>query len=148
MGVERRGVLEVYSNSVVEAMHTDLGPSVKISSMEFGIKNLRLSAPEAVNEMTLTLWNKGSSDNDQDGIDDSALYVQTLDISGLDSSTSVKLANGDGVSAGAQRVYYSGLIGGTADQLDEHFIRSKEAGTIFVFQQRFLGRNPEISHYR
>ena len=79
-----------------------------------------LLASGATNAMTVTVWNAGSPDNDQDGVTDAAIYVRTLDISGF-SGASIVSTNGTGVAAGKQRIYYQRLVGGTQSQLGAGF---------------------------
>ena len=117
-GWKSQGMIEVNSNAVVEALSTDRGRSVDFFSVGLGVSELSLSAPASSTKMSISLWNAGAPDNDGDSVTDAALYVKTLNLSGLPAGASVTLTNGTGVASGTARVYYSRLIGGSASQLD------------------------------
>ena len=129
-GWKTQGAIEIYSNATLEAMNTDHGAKVRYENMPFGINELRLTDPVGFNSMTVTLWNAGSPDNDQDGVSDSALYVKTLNITGL-SGAGMVLTNGTGVAAGKARIYYKNLVGGTSAQLGTNVVQILPYGLVF-----------------
>ena len=131
-GWKTQGAIEIYSNATIEAMNTDYGAKVRYENISFGINELRLTDPVGFNAMTVTVWNAGSPDNDQDGTNDTALYVKTLNITGL-SGAGMVLTNGTGVAAGKARIYYKNLVGGTPAQLGTNVVQILPYGLVFTF---------------
>ena len=103
-GWKSDGVVEFLTNSFFEAMSSDRGTNVLFSAQPFGVKSMRFSCPVS---LTNTLFNGGSTDNDGDGLTDSVVYVETLDLSGMAGGTSATLA-GSGITA--PKLYYANLI--------------------------------------
>ena len=133
-GWKIRGTIELQPDSFMEAMSTDLGRSIDVNNVGFGIRELRLAAPSGTTAATVSLWNADAADNDGDSATDAALYVKTLDLSGLPAGAVVSLGAGSGVTAGAQRVYYAKLVGGTAAQLDARFVALAPTATLIAIR--------------
>ena len=110
-GWKTQGSIECLSNATVEAMSSDRGTNVLFSADPFGVKSMACSC---ANNMTLTLANAGA-DNDKDSTTDAALYVDTLNLSGMGVGTTLGLA---GAGIVEPRVYYATLVNPAGVTLD------------------------------
>ena len=54
-GWKTGGAIELQTNAVFEAMSTDLGRSVNVVNVGFGIRELRLAAPSGTRPATVSL---------------------------------------------------------------------------------------------
>ena len=106
------GTIECLTNATFEAMSTDQGANVLFSADPFGVKSMNISC---ANNTTLTLFNGGAGDNDLDMATDAALYVETLNLTGMGAGTTLGL-NGSGIAA--PRLYYVTLVNPAGVTLD------------------------------
>ncbi len=127
-GWRSNGTLEVVSNAVLEALSTDRSARTIFAAIGFGINELRLSTAAA--SATVTVWNAGALDNDLDGTNDTALYVNKLNVSGL-GGAGVVLANSGVPNV---RLYYQTLVGGTVNQLGAGFVPLLPGGVVFTLR--------------
>lgn len=102
-GLKGAGTLAFGDTNIVEALTSDRGTNVVLSAMPFAVNRMAVLTNA---NFALTLWNQGHVDNDRDGTNDAALYVGTLDLTGMQSGRSLSLA-GSGIAA--PRLYYSAL---------------------------------------
>jgi len=102
-GLKSAGTINIGSNSYFEALSTDRGTNAVISQQPFYLNELAFNLS---GDSTLTLWNDGHLDNDQDATNDAALYVTTLDLSAVPGGNTLTLA-GDGIAS--PKLYYQNI---------------------------------------
>lgn len=109
-GLDTQGEIRVASDGVsIEALVDDLGSEVALASVGFSINELSFMDPGADFALTLT----DNTDNGGAGAD-RALYVGTLDLSGLVSGRALGLSG----LGGNERVYYQTLVNPNGALLD------------------------------
>ena len=128
-GWKSAGAVTIGTGVVFEAMNTDRGTLLPEGATDFSIKELRLQAPGNV---TLTLFNGGSSDNDGDLQTDSAVYVDLLDVSGLAGGAAVSLAAASGSGIATPRVYYRRVYNPNNVTLDANILYAPPRGSMML----------------
>ena len=130
-GWKTAGTVVVGTGVVFEAMNTDGGPRFPKDTADRSIKELRL---QATGDLTLTLSNTGSMDNDVDGTTDSVVYVDVLDVSGMVGGASAHLAAVAGSGIGTPRLYYRRIRNPNNVMLDAGFLPVAASGTVITFR--------------
>jgi hypothetical protein len=101
-GLKSAGEIRIAGNDVtLEALSNDLGNLVSVAVQPLSIATL--SFADFGSDVLLNLWD--NTDNDGAGAD-TALYVQTLDLSELLSGRTLEI----GGLAGTERIYYETLV--------------------------------------
>ena len=130
-GWKTAGAVAMGTGVVFEAMNTDRGMNIPQGAADRSLNELRLQAPGNV---TLTLFNNGSTDNDGDSITDSALYVNMLELSGMSAGTTASVAAATGSGITTPRLYYRTTRNPNRIVLDGGILCSSPTGSIYLIR--------------
>ena len=112
-------------------MNTDMGPRFPPETADRSVKEMRM---QALGDLTLTLSNEGSTDNDADATTDSVVYVDVLDVSGMVGGASAHLATVAGSGIVTPRLYYRRIRNPNNVMLDAGFLPVAASGTVITFR--------------
>ena len=122
------GAVAIGTNVFFEAMNTDHGVSFPQGSADRSVMEMRLQSP---GNLTLTLSNDGSADNDADGVTDSAVYVGLLDLSGMPGGSTATVA-GSGIAT--PKLYYRWLNNPNNVTLGSGIVATLSRGSVYLMR--------------
>ena len=127
-GLKASGAIAIDDDSYFEALGTDNGENALTRNQEFYLKKMEIHSAD---NLSLTLWNGGTFDNDSDSTTDSAVYVKTLDLSEMSGGTILSLGTSEIASP---KLYYQYLINPNNVTLDSNIKQSSLGGSVLIIR--------------
>ena len=127
-GLKTSGAIVIDDDSYFEALSTDNGETALATAQEFYLNEMEVHSAD---NLSLTLWNGGTSDNDSDSTTDSAVYVKTLDLSEMSGGTTLSLGTSEIASP---KLYYQYLTNPNNVTLDSNIKQSSLGGSLFLYR--------------